>query len=75
LSTLIATEGVYSLDGRDIKNTVAKGTESDGGVANVGLVRERHLKDGNVTNNGRRYGGDQEQDRCDEEESGSDPAS
>jgi hypothetical protein len=40
------------LDRSNIENAVAKGTECDGGVANIGLVGEHDLQDGNVTNNG-----------------------
>ena len=40
------------LDRSNIENAVAKGAECDRGVANIGLVGEHDLQDGNVTDNG-----------------------
>jgi len=49
---------LIGLYGRNIEDAVAKGSECDRGVANIGLVGEHHLQDCDVTNDRRRDGGD-----------------
>jgi hypothetical protein len=60
------------LDGSHIEDAVAKSSECDGGVADISLVGERHLQDGDVSHNRRRDCGDEEQNRCHEEQEGAD---
>lgn len=63
------------LDWRDIEDAVAESAKCHGGVADVGLVGESHLQDGDVANHGGGDGGDEEEACCDEEEGDSDPGS
>lgn len=57
------------LRGSNIEDTVAKGTECDGGVAQSRLVGECHFQDCDVANDRRGDGGDEKQNcGCEEEE-------
>jgi hypothetical protein len=62
---------MHVLDRSDIKNTVTKGTKSNGRVAEVGLVSECHLQDRNIMNDRGGDSGDQEENGGSEEEEGS----
>jgi hypothetical protein len=59
------------LGGSDTENTVTKGTKSNGRLAEVGPVRERHLQDRNIMNDRGGDSGDQEENGGSEEEEGS----
>jgi hypothetical protein len=59
LARYLAIEGaeecrgkLYVLDWRDVEDAVAEGAKRDGGVADVGLVGQGHLQDGDVANHG-----------------------
>jgi hypothetical protein len=49
---------------------VAKGAERDGGVADVSAVGEHHLQHSDVTDDRRRDGGDEKENRSCEEKEG-----
>lgn len=57
----------------DIENAVAEAAKCDGGMANVGLVGEHDLENGDVANDRGRNGCDQEKKCGDEDEGHSDP--
>jgi hypothetical protein len=52
---------------------VPKAAECDGGVSDVGTVREHDLENANVSNDRRGDGGDEEEDGCEEDEGHTDP--
>jgi len=55
-----------------IKDAVAKGTKSDGGVANIAFVGEGDLQESDIIHDRRRDGSYEEQDSGSEEEEGTD---
>ena len=60
------------LHGRDIENTVTEAAKCYRGMANIRLVHQFDLQDGNVANDRRRDGGNEEEDGGGEEEEGAD---
>lgn len=61
---------LIGLDRSNIEDTVAKGSECDGGIADIRPVRERHLQDADVSNDGRRNGGNEKKDRSSKQQEG-----
>ena len=52
---------------------MAEGTKGHTGMSDVGRVGEGNLEDANVSNNGRRDGGDEKESGRDDEEGNADP--
>jgi hypothetical protein len=52
---------------------MAEAAKCDRRVANIALVSEHDLENGDISNDRRRDSGDQEEDGCDEQEGHADP--
>ena len=75
LETLFAGKRIGLLNGRHVENAVAKGPEDDRRVTDIRLVGEHDLENGDVLNDRRGDGGDEEENGRYEDQRHTDPIS